>query len=176
MGLRDWLLGETYRVDCGDGRKMEVYRDIDKIFPLYAKEGGVSVSGAVNLAEQLDANVDVKTRNNISQAFVSIHEMNASAMMDMRAAYISYKNNPCGNEEFYNREVVVVRETRSRLEALKIKLSSVIFTLQNGGDAAVAQESLNEVLGDLRLKDVAASAAAQITRAQAIASSMGDRG
>jgi hypothetical protein len=145
---------------------VRVYRNVDEAFPLYVRDHEKSVSASIRDATGFGAETDIAFKNQIGTVLFSLDELNSSTMMDFRAAYIAYSNDPCNNGEFFNREIVRIREGRNYLQELKMKIAGVITSLSAGGEASGAGRILHEVLTSLKLEPLADVAAQEIEDAR----------
>jgi hypothetical protein len=119
----DWPWSKTYQHRCPGGTVKIVYRNVDDAFPFYIKgwEGQLDAK-----MQGAPARVSAKYKSQVEGLLYGLDELNRGVIFDFRAAYIAYTGDPCGNGEFFQRQVDKIIHEQQRLRRLKVQIQGLI--------------------------------------------------
>jgi hypothetical protein len=111
------LLSNTYQHPCPDKTSKTVYKNIDDALPLYIPgwEGKVTT-------ESQQVNISAEYATKIHGLLFYIDESNQNIIFHFRMIYIGYKNDPCNDNGYFNRQVEKIREEQNKLMMFKAKI------------------------------------------------------
>lgn len=122
----DFLRSKTRKVKCPDGTTRFVYEDLDDACPLYIPSYKADVASDLKATSEINGNVSVKYAREIDNVLYGLNEQNQSLMMSFRTVYLTYKSNPCGNDEFFHRGIEGLLDDQKKISLLKVKVNALI--------------------------------------------------
>ncbi len=111
------LLSNTYQHPCPDGTSKTVYKDIDDALPLYIPgwEGNLTT-------ELQQVNITAEYATKIHGLLYIIDEFNKNIIINFRITYLAYKNDPCNDNGFFNRQIEKIIEEQNKFVMFKAKI------------------------------------------------------
>ena len=95
-----WLFWKIRKIKCPDGSFRYVYRNIDDVFPLYAKDWKARFDLAIKGLQTLEGALGGELAHKLSGLFFMLNDSNASLQFQCRAAYGTYLVNPCAKDDW----------------------------------------------------------------------------
>jgi hypothetical protein len=138
---------KTYNVKCRDGSTKTVYKNVDKAFPLFIPGFKANVAAAGDAANLGKAELKAEFASAIQGLLFNLDELNRGLMMNFRVAYVAYQNDPCMNDNFFQREVAKLLDEQQRLRALSLQINALIelAKLRPGDSEAFANALANVI-------------------------------
>lgn len=168
--LMNWPWGKIYRVRCPDGTLRTVYRDIDDACPLFIPGWKADVTAEIMGTSKLTGQAKAKYETQIHGLLFNLNEQNQSLMMSFRTVYLVFATNPCGNDEFFHREIEKLLDEQRRISALRIQIAALIqFVSASPNDTAQLTKIFSDIASRTGGSAIASAASLEIaeTRAEA---------
>lgn len=118
--------GKTRDIRCPDKTTRILYKNIDDACPLFIAGFKADITADIKGAEDLSGKVAAQYERDIKGLLFSLNEQNQSLMMSFRTVYLAYSTNPCGNDNFFQREIEKLLDEQRKISALKIKIGALI--------------------------------------------------
>ncbi len=125
------LFKKSYDVRCPDGSTKTVYKDVNEAFPLFIEGWEGKVAAKVKAENLGEGEINSEYASKIHGLLYALDELNQGLMMTFRAVYVTYSTDPCGNSQFFQREVSKLLDEQRRLRALKIQIDGLIIMTKN---------------------------------------------
>lgn len=120
-----WPFSKTYQVKCNDGTVKTVYRNVDNAFPLCLPGWKGDLSARGKILDKVNAELKAEYATIIHGLLYALDELNQGLMMQFRAAYVVYKNDPCQHSSFFERQVEKLLDQQGRLISSKVQIDGL---------------------------------------------------
>lgn len=114
LPLINWPWSKQIKVRCNDGSIRYYYKNIDDIYPLESMNKTKQIEIASNYAKQLEVEIGVANTSQLLGFFSALFDAaNRNFILDLRAAYCRYREDPCGMAEWYSsttKEIIMSQE------------------------------------------------------------------
>jgi hypothetical protein len=167
----NWPWSKTYQVKCADGSSRTVYRNIDDACPLYISGWKGDISADLRGISELSGEAKAKYETQIHGLLFSLNEQNQSLMMSFRTIYLAFTSHPCGNDQFFQREIEKMLDEQRKISALKMQIAALIqFASNSPGDTEQLASIFNDIASRLGTSEAVTPAASmQIAETRNIA-------
>lgn len=119
--LINWPWSRQIKVRCKDGSIRYYYKDVDDIYPLESKDHTRQIEMAANSATQLEARVNTSSSTHLAGIFVVFDKANQNFILELRAAYGTYQDNPCSMDKWHKLRTEEIIESQKELRTLLVK-------------------------------------------------------
>jgi methyl-accepting chemotaxis protein len=140
---------KTRRVRCPDGRKLSVYRNADDAFPVIASQVDLAVKSTVDVAEELRAGVAGEASRRVQELANRIDGVSRSLRERLRAVYVVYQADPCGQITNLAAEVNRINRQEERLREVAIAIEQVCELARQGASDAQLVSIVQELIHTL---------------------------
>lgn len=150
----------TYQVRCPDGTIKTVYKNIDDVLPLY-------IPGWVGKlkTELPDANITAEYATKIHGLLYYIDEHNKNIFISFRIAYLGYKNDPCNNNAYFNRQIEKIIDEQNKIvtfnSRIKLLMQLAVMYQNNPEKFNPLYEQIAEQLIGVNIPEAATSEIAE---------------
>lgn len=156
--------------DCGDGRKVQVRKNIDKAVPLALKTKHIKLKAGAKVSDEIDGSLSASKKEIVDSLFVKINDRNASLVLDYRLAYEAFAVDPCARADDLQRVTEEILKRKNILEELEMKIEALITlskTTPNNRD--LIDQRIIEIADGLVPAATAEVAARKISNARKVA-------
>jgi hypothetical protein len=168
--MPNWIWEKTYQITCRDGTKRTVHKNINDACPLFIPGWKADVAGGVQGVSDLKAEVKAKYGTQINGVLYSLNEQNQSLMMSFRTVYLAFSTNPCGNNDFFLREIEKLLDEQRKISALKIQIAGLIqLASTNPNDTAQLTKIFSDIASRLGGSAVVSAASLEIAETRELA-------
>ncbi len=117
---------KTRTVKCPGGRRVRVYRRADDAFPVVATSVNASLRSTLATAEQLSGSLEGAAAREVKEVATRLDHVNQSLRERLRAVYVVYQADPCGNGHYLAEEVRRINQQEERLRETAISLENLL--------------------------------------------------
>lgn len=131
-------------MQCPDGTKRSVYRNVESAFPLLLSSATDSIDAGGGIGPAASMKAGAKHSRTFAALLTAVSEENDELLLCFRALYVMYQGNPCGNGAYFDLEMRQLVEQRKRLRTAGRLLTAAGQLIDHGGAEAEVRASLTE--------------------------------
>jgi len=170
----NWPWGKMYRVRCPDGTVRTIYKNIDHACPLFIPGWKADVGAGIT---ELSGEAKAKYETQIHGLLFTLNEQNQSLMMSFRTVYLAFMTNPCGNDDFFHREIEKLLDEQRKISALRIQIAALIqLASTSPADTARLTRIFSNIASGLGGPAIAPAASLEIAETREVARRLLQRG
>src|SRR5947208_3374700 len=128
------MFGKTRTVPCPDGRKLRVYKDADDAFPVVAADVSAAFAATADAADQLSAGMKGEASRTVKELADRIDVVSRSLRERLRAVYIVFQADPCGQMSNLTAEVNRINRQEERLRTVAVTMEQICRLAREGAD------------------------------------------
>ena len=121
-----WPFPKYFKHKCADGTTRLVYKSLDDAFPLELKTAKSNFEGNFDALKNLKGRAKAQYETKIVGVLYEIDGQNNNLMLQFRAAYVAYFNNPCKEDEYFKQQTQILLREHTRLTEIKMKVKLLI--------------------------------------------------
>jgi hypothetical protein len=127
----DWPWSKHYHRRCPDGSTKLVHKNVDEALPLHVGDHRNDVRTERNMLQEVPAQVREAQGNRIEGVLVVLDEQSHQLVYAFRVAYLDYSNDPCSNNDRFQRQLDRLLEERHRLSVARVQLQALLELAKN---------------------------------------------
>jgi hypothetical protein len=115
-----------HEVRCPDGSRRYVPYDVNDAFPLELREAERRTKARFEVMKQVSAEFEQSHAERIQAGLDGIRKTNDTMIVNLRALYLAYMNDPCGMSEYYATEVRKLVDDHQRSNDRLMRLDTLL--------------------------------------------------
>jgi len=134
--------GDFKKITCPDGTPVFVVKDLDKLFPIFAKEWNSTIGLVLTYLKDLAAKVGIDVKEKVVKIHDSLDQINGDLAYYYRMNYVTFMARPCAEKS-----VEILREANEKVnKATEVLRHAQIEVQKSAPDVSV----LHDVTQQLR--------------------------
>jgi hypothetical protein len=172
MGI-NWPWSKQRDIRCPDGTTRIIYKNIDDACPLFIPGFKTDITADISGLDELSGKLGAKYETDVKGLLFSLNEQNQSLMMSFRTVYLTFASNPCGSDQFFQREIQKLLDEQRKIAELKLKINALIqLALRVPIDSNQITMIYKEIASVLGGPAVASAASLEINEARVAAAKL----
>jgi len=128
--------GDFKQITCPDGTPVFVIKNLDKAFPIFAKEWNATVGVVLNYLKDLAAKVGVDVKQKVVKIHDSLDQINGDLAYYYRMNYTTFMTRPCDQKS-----VEILREANEKVNKATEELRLAQLEVQRPSPEVSALEN-----------------------------------